>query len=77
RHFSLKRRDLASQRGDQLLDFGRKNHPTLDSDSSPAVSKNRPSKDLFYPVVTFRTHPGLGVTSLFFASADYPARARN
>ena len=30
RHFSLKRRDLASQRGDQLLDFGRKNHPTLD-----------------------------------------------
>ncbi|MGA7198489.1 hypothetical protein, partial [Roseiarcus sp.] len=37
----------------------------LDSDSSPAVSKNRPSKDLFYPVVTFRTHSRLGVTSLF------------
>src|SRR5208337_2681023 len=64
RHFSLKRRDLAPQRGDQLLDFGGKNHPTLDSDSSPAVSKNRPNKDLFYPTVTFRTHPGLGVTVL-------------
>jgi hypothetical protein len=46
RHFSLKRRDLASQRGDQVLDFSRKNHPPVDSDSPPAVSKNRPSKDL-------------------------------
>src|SRR5208283_3952740 len=62
RNFSLERRDLAPQRRDQLLDFRGKNHPTLDSDSSPAVSKNRPSKDLFNPTVTFRTHPGLGVT---------------
>ena len=43
RHFSLKRRDLAPQRGDQLLDFGGKNHPALDSNSSRAVSKNRPN----------------------------------
>ena len=62
RHFSLKRRDLASQRGDQVLDFGRKNHPTLDFDSSPAVSKNRPDQSFFRPIVTFRTHPALGVT---------------
>ena len=46
RHFSLKRRDLASQRGDQLLDFGRKNHASVDSDSLPAVSKDRSNKHL-------------------------------
>ena len=63
RHFSLQRRDLASQRGDQLLDFGRMNDRNVDSDSLFAVFKNRPSKDLFYPVVTFRTYPVLGVTS--------------
>ncbi len=62
RHFSLKRRDPPSQRGDQLFDFGRENHPTLDSDSSPAVSKNPPTKPLSTPPVTFRTHSGLGVT---------------
>jgi hypothetical protein len=47
RHFSLKRRDLASQRGDQFLDFGRKNHASVDSDSLPAVSKDQPNKPLF------------------------------
>src|SRR5712691_684359 len=36
--FSLERRDLALQRSDQLLDFGGKIHPTLDSDSQPKVS---------------------------------------
>ena len=30
RHFSLKRRDLESQRGDQVLDFGWKNHPPVE-----------------------------------------------
>src|SRR6516225_3271960 len=43
RHFSFKRRDLPLQRGDQLFDFGGENHPTLDSDSTPAVTKNPPS----------------------------------
>ena len=62
RHFSLKRRDLASQRGDQFLDFGRKNHPPVDSDSQPAVSNDQPNKRPFKPAVTFSTHPGLGVT---------------
>src|SRR5262245_30083523 len=37
-HFSLQRSDLALQRSDQLLDFGGKIHPTLDSDSRPQVS---------------------------------------
>src|SRR5271166_806438 len=35
RHFSLKRRNPPLQRGDQLFDFGRENHPILDSDSPP------------------------------------------
>ena len=64
RHFSLKRRDPPLQRGDQLFDFGRENHPTLDSDPPPAVSKNPPTKPLSTPPVTFRTHSGLGVTTL-------------
>jgi hypothetical protein len=37
--FSLEHRDLALQRSDQLLDFGGKMHPTLDSDSQPQVSQ--------------------------------------
>ncbi len=57
RHFSLKRRDPTSQRGDQLFDFGRENHPTLNSDASPAVSKNPPTKDLSTLPVTFGTTP--------------------
>jgi hypothetical protein len=48
-HFSLERRDLALQRSNQLLDFGGKNHPTLDSRSRPAVSKNRPIKTIQTP----------------------------
>jgi hypothetical protein len=36
--FSLERRDLALEQSDQLLDFGGKTHPTLDSDSQPQVS---------------------------------------
>ena len=45
--------------------------PPVDSNSPPAVSTNRPRKDLFYPRVTFPTHPGLGVTSL--ATSQCPA----
>ncbi len=48
-HFSAKRRDLALQRSNQLLDFGGKNHPTLDSRSRPAVSKNPPIKTIQEP----------------------------
>src|SRR5271157_2871818 len=57
RHFSLKRRNPPLQRGDQLFDFGRENHPTLDSDSPPVVSENPPTKVLSTIPVTFRTHP--------------------
>src|SRR5271166_5546189 len=57
RHFSLKRRNPPLQRGDQLFDFGRENHPTLDSDSPPVVSANPPTKLLSTIPVTFRTHP--------------------
>jgi hypothetical protein len=32
--FSLERRDLALQRSDQLLNFGGKTHPTLDTDET-------------------------------------------
>src|SRR5271166_2629571 len=54
---SLKRRNPPLQRGDQLFDFGRENHPTLDSDSPPVVSANPPTKLLSTIPVTFRTHP--------------------
>src|SRR5271166_539839 len=57
RHFSLKRRNPPLQRGDQLFDFGRENHPILDSDSPPVVSENPPTKLLSTIPVTFRTHP--------------------
>ena len=62
RHFRLKRRDLPPQQGDQLFDFGRDNHPTVDSDSPHAVSKNPPTKALSTTPVTFGTHSTLGVT---------------
>jgi hypothetical protein len=57
RHFSPKRHYLAPQRSDQLLDFDRKNHPTLESNSILPVTKNRSDKHLFYPTVAIRTHP--------------------
>src|SRR5271165_329434 len=57
RHFSLKRRNPPLQRGDQLFDFGRENHPILDSDSPPVVSENPPTKVPSTIPVTFRTHP--------------------
>src|SRR5271165_4338131 len=62
RHFSLKRRNPPLQRGDQLFDFGRENHPTLDSDSQPVDYANPPTKLLSTIPVTFRTSPSLGVT---------------
>jgi len=46
RHFSLKRRDPPHQRRNQLFDFGRDNHPILESDSYPAVLQNPPTKAL-------------------------------
>ena len=60
--FSLERRDLALQRSDQLLDFGGKAHPTLDSDSQPQVSYVPPVESKFNETVTFQTHHALGVT---------------
>ncbi|HME85386.1 MAG TPA: hypothetical protein VKG91_12760, partial [Roseiarcus sp.] len=50
---------------DQLFDFGRDNHPTVDSDSPHAVSKNPPTKALSTTPVTFGTHSTLGVTSQY------------
>src|SRR5271166_5094535 len=52
--------DPPLQRGDQLFDFGRENHPNLDSDSPPVVSENPPTKLLSTIPVTFRTHPATG-----------------
>jgi hypothetical protein len=60
--FSLERRDLALQRSDQLLDFGGKTHPILDSDSQPQVSYLPPVESKFNETVTFQTRHALGVT---------------
>jgi hypothetical protein len=60
--FSLEYRDLALQRSDQLIDFGGKIHPTLDSDSQPQVSQVPLIERKFAETVVFRTHPTLGVT---------------
>ena len=56
-----KRLDLASERVDQLQDFGRKNHSTLDSEVRAPVSNNRSAAIDRPPSVAFRTHPGLTV----------------
>ena len=61
-HLGPKRRDLRPQRRYQLLDFDGKNHPTLDSQSRPAVSRNPHIKAVFPNTVAFRTHHTLGVT---------------
>jgi hypothetical protein len=60
--FSLEYRDLVLQRSDQLIDFGGKIHPTLDSDSQPQVSQVPLIERKFAETVVFRTHPTLGVT---------------
>src|SRR5271165_221231 len=57
-----KRLDLASERVDQLHDFGRKNHSTLESEVRAPVPKNRNADIDSPPGVAFRTHPGLAVT---------------
>jgi hypothetical protein len=59
-HLSLERRDLAPERGNQLFDFGGKTHPTLDSYSQPAVSKNPPIKRLFHATCDIPDSPHLG-----------------
>src|SRR5208337_4738291 len=74
RHFSLKRRNPPLQRGDQLFDFGRENHPILDSDSPPVVSENPPTKLLSTIPVTFRTHPAWELPS--FVTPKLPAMRR-
>jgi hypothetical protein len=69
--FSLEHRDLALQRSDQLIDFGGKIHPTLDSDSQPQVSQVPLIERKFAETVVFRTHPHLGsyLTSCHMPSA--------
>jgi hypothetical protein len=61
-HLGPQRRDLRPQRRDQRLDFGGKNHPTLDSQSRPAVPKNPQAKADCSHTVAFQTHHTLGVT---------------
>jgi hypothetical protein len=62
-HLGPQRRDLRPQRRDQRLDFGGKNHPTLDSQSRPAVPKNPQAKADCSHTVAFQTHHTLGVTN--------------
>jgi hypothetical protein len=50
-------------RSNQLRDFVRKAHSTLDSDSSPEIAWAHPSGSKFRKPAAFRTHPGLGVTA--------------
>ena len=63
-----KRFDLALQRGNQLFDFGRKTHFTLESENPSPVAPNLSTPTDFRPPVTFRTHYGLGVT--YFARSS-------
>jgi hypothetical protein len=59
----FKRLYPAHQRGDELFDVGRNNHPTLDSEIGLRVSHNRKAANNQTPSVTFRTRPALAVTS--------------
>ncbi len=61
RDHAVLHRYRAVLRSNQLLDFRRKIHPALDSDSSPTVFPDFLSKRVFNTPVAFRTHPGLGV----------------
>ena len=70
-HLSLERRDLAPERGNQLFDFGGKTHPTLDSYSQPAVSKNPPIKRLFHATCDIPDSPHLG-SYLFYLNPVQP-----
>src|ERR1700678_2686955 len=63
-HQGLELRDPAVLRSQQLLDFGRDDHPASDSDSSPAVPNNQPAGISFHEPVAIRTHHRLGVTKL-------------
>ena len=58
----LERLDPAHQRGDKLFDFGRKIHPTLESEIRPSVSKTRAAENTSTQGVSNRTHYGLAVT---------------
>jgi uncharacterized peroxidase-related enzyme len=53
---------LRPKRSYQILNFGGKRHPTLDSDSTVYVCPNPASETKFIKPVAFRTHLGLGVT---------------
>src|SRR5258708_28034200 len=61
-HQGLELRDPAVLRSQQLLDFGRDDHPASESDSSPAVPNNQPAGISFHEPVAIRTHHRLGVT---------------
>ena len=54
-----KRLDPAHQRVDKLHDFGRNNHPTLESEIDLLVPQNRKPASNHPPGVTFRTYPTL------------------
>jgi hypothetical protein len=58
----LQRLDPAHQSGDNLFDFRRNNHPTLESEIDAPVSKNRNAPHNQLPRVAFPTHHGLAVT---------------
>ena len=67
----FKRLYPAHQRGDKLFDFGRQNHPTLESETDLLVSKNHNAEIDQAPDVAFRTHPGLAVTNFKTAAFNY------
>ncbi len=60
RHFSPKRCNLTPQRGDQLFDFGRKNHPTLDFRFAARRLERSPEQTPFLPNCDFSHSPQLG-----------------
>src|ERR1700691_1964382 len=69
-HQGLELRDPAVLRSQQLLDFGRDDHPASDSDSSPAVPNNQPAGISFHEPVAIRTHHRLGVTTFLLAGPN-------
>jgi hypothetical protein len=60
---AIPHRNREVSRSYQLLDFGRKAHASLDSDSSPDVADGHVILREFREPVVFRIHPGLGVTA--------------
>ena len=64
RHLSAKQDDLAPQRRDQLLDFGRKNHPSFDSHSQPRRPAALPSNRRFPTNRCPKDSPGLELRAI-------------